>query len=162
MSLEAESDEALMRRVQGNNLLAFEVLYQRHHKRLWNYLSRRAPQRAEDLFQECFARLLERRDQWNGNPFLPWLLVMARHLMIDDFRKERTRRHEELTEMAATPASDMDEWLEGVPAETQRLIRDHYIAGFSYEELAMKYQTTPAGLRQKLSRALRSLKKEHA
>lgn len=151
-----------MRRVQRDDAGAFEVLYRRHEERLWRYLSKRAPQRAEDLFQECFARVLERREQWNGSPFVPWLFVMARHLLIDDYRREKVRATEELTDQVVPPAIEIDEWLEGLSQESQKLLREHYLGGFSYDELAKKYQTTPVNLRQKLSRALRSLKKGEA
>lgn len=157
-----ESDEALMRRVQNDDPGAFEALYRRHEGRLWAYFQKRTPKRAEDLFQECFARVLERRSQWNGSPFLPWLLVMARHLLIDDYRREKVRATEELTDQAVPSVIEIDEWLEGLSDENKRLLKEHYLAGFSYEELAQKYDTTPVSLRQKLSRALRSLKKEEA
>lgn len=154
-----ESDEVLMRRVQNDDAAAFEQLYRRHEARLWSYFVKRAPARAEDLFQECFARLLERRSQWNGAPFLPWFFVMARHLLIDDYRREKVRTTEELKDFSAEEALDINDWLEGLSDENKRLVKEHYLAGFSYEELAQKYDTTPVSLRQKLSRALRSLKK---
>ncbi len=144
--------------VQQNDLAAFEVLYRRHEKRLWSYLHRRRPSRAEDLFQEVFARLLERRAQWNGSPFLPWLFVMARNLLIDDYRRERVRATEELTDYGQLPAAEVDEWLEGLPSETQTLVRAHYLEGYSYTELARRHATTEASLRQKLSRALRTVR----
>lgn len=150
-----------MHLVQQNNLLAFEVLYARYQERVWKYFFKKSPVRAEDLFQECFARLLERREQWYGTPFLPWLFVMARHLFINDFRREKVRRTESLEqEIAAPPSHDIDEWLEGLSEKDQRLVKEHYIAGLSYQELATRYGTSEVSLRQKLSRALRSIKKE--
>lgn len=151
-----------MRRVQRDDAGAFEVLYRRHEERLWRYLSKRSHQRAEDLFQECFARVLERREQWNGSPFIPWFFVLARNLVIDDHRREKVRATEELTEHMAPATAEIDDWLEGLSEESQRLLKEHYLGGFSYAELAQKYQTTPVSLRQKLSRALRSLKKGEA
>lgn len=156
------TDEELMQRLQHNDLSAFEALYQRHEERVWKYYQRRAPARAEDLFQECFARLLERREQWRGTPFLPWFLLMARHLLIDDYRREKLRTGELLPDVAALPASEVDEWLEGLPSETQALIKQHYLAGWSYDELAKLHRTQEATLRQKVSRAIKSLRKEWA
>ena len=154
------TDEELMQRLQQNDLSAFEMLYQRHQGRVWGYFSKRAPRRTEDLFQECFARLLERRDQWKGTPFLPWLLLMARHLLIDDYRREKIRAGEELPDVLALPVSEVDEWLEGLPQETRDLVKQHYLAGWSYEELAKMHRTQEGTLRQKVSRALKSLRKE--
>jgi len=160
MTLEALSDESLMRRLQQNDLPAFEVLYERHAKRVLSYFQKRSP-RAEDLFQECFMRVLERREQWNGAPFLPWLFVLARHLLIDDYRRESSRRAEQIGEETAAPSKlEIDEWLEGLVGSEQTLIKEHYMAGLSYRELAQRYQTQEATLRQKISRALRKLAKE--
>lgn len=159
--MDNRTDEELMQLVQQNNLTAFEELYARHHERVWKYFIKKVPVRAEDLFQDCFARLLERRDQWKGTPFLPWLFVMARNLFIDDYRREKVRRSEALdSDMALPPSHDIDEWLEGLSEHNKVLIKEHYIAGLSYEELATRYGTTEVSLRQKLSRALRLIKKE--
>lgn len=159
--MDNKTDEELMQLVQQNNLTAFEALYARHHERVWKYFFKKSSSRAEDLFQECFARLLERRDQWRGTPFLPWLFVMARNMFIDDYRREKVRRTENLEhEIAAPPSHDIDEWLEGLSDRDKALVKEHYLAGFSYEELATRYGTSEVSLRQKLSRALRSIKKE--
>ncbi|MFP5490116.1 MAG: RNA polymerase sigma factor [Bacteriovoracia bacterium] len=159
--MDNKTDEELMQLVQKNNLPAFEALYARHHERVWKYFFKKAPGRAEDLFQECFARLLERREQWHGTPFLPWLFVMARNLFIDDYRREKVRRTEYFEHESAAPVGhDIDEWLEGLSDKDKVLVKEHYLAGFSYEELATRYGTSEVSLRQKLSRALRSIKKE--
>lgn len=151
-----------MQRVQHNDLRAFEELFRRHRERVWRFLVKRAPERAEDLFQECFARVLERRDQWGGAPFVPWLLVLARNLFVDDFRREKVRRSDELVEHAAEPnfAAEVDEWLEGIAPAEATLLREHYLAGLSYHELSQRYGTSEATLRQRLSRTLRALRKE--
>lgn len=150
-----ETDEELMQRLQLADMTALDALYERHSDRLWNYLHRRLPHKAEDLFQECFARLIERREQWKGAPFLPWFLVMARNLLIDEVRREKRALQNFSTESVS--ASEVDEWLEGLSDENRRLVREHYLEGYSYAELAQKYQTVEATLRQKMSRALRSL-----
>jgi RNA polymerase sigma factor (sigma-70 family) len=153
-----KTDEELMVLVQQNDIMAFEALYRRHESRVLKYLQRRAPRRAEDLFQEVFARLLERRSQWQGTPFLPWLFVMARNLLIDDVRREKYRETDELGEYARVEAVEVDEWLEGLSLETQSLVRSHYLEGYSYSELARRHDTSEASLRQKLSRALRTIR----
>lgn len=162
--MDKSTDEELMRRVQQDDLAAFEELFARHRERVWKFLVKRSPSRAEDLFQECFARVLERRDQWSETPFLPWLLVLARNLFIDDYRREKLRRTDELMDaaQAAEFASDVDEWLEGLPAQEQELLKEHYLGGLSYRELSRRYGTSEASLRQRLSRTLRSLRKEMA
>ncbi len=153
-----ETDEDLMRRLQQADMSALDALYERHSDRLWKYLHRRLPHKAEDLFQECFARLIERRDQWRGAPFLPWLLVLARNLLIDEVRREKRTLPNFTDENISS--SEVEEWLEDLSVENRRLVREHYLEGFSYQELATKYQTVEATLRQKMSRALRSIRGE--
>src|SRR5207253_3289018 len=46
-------------------------------------------ERAEDLFQETWMRVLERGNQYNGKSrFDTWLFAIARHLVIDASRKK--------------------------------------------------------------------------
>ncbi|MBY0517061.1 MAG: RNA polymerase sigma factor [Bacteriovoracaceae bacterium] len=155
-----ESDEELMRKLQLNDLSAFELLYERHQSRLYNYFQARSPKYAEDLFQECFSRLLERRDQWNGQPFLAWFFVMARNLFIDEFRKSKIQKTEELSDWAENEKVEIDQWLEGISDESKTMLKEHYLSGLSYQEMSQKYGTKEASLRQKLSRALQVLRKE--
>jgi RNA polymerase sigma-70 factor (ECF subfamily) len=147
------SDEALMMRLKNGDLRAFEGLYDRHAPRLRRYFQQRQPARCEDLMQECFMRLLERRDQFRDQPFLPWLYVMARHLWIDDYRKHKSRNLSIDVEVAV----DVSDFLSELTPEQRQLVEDRYFAGLSFEELAQKYGSSEVSLRKKLSRLLKVL-----
>ena len=55
-------------------------------------------ERAEDLFQETWMRVLERGSQYNGKSrFDTWLFAIARHLVIDSSRKKTAMSLEALT-----------------------------------------------------------------
>ena len=55
-------------------------------------------ERAEDLFQETWMRVLERGNQYNGKSrFDTWLFAIARHLVIDASRKKTAMSLEALT-----------------------------------------------------------------
>jgi RNA polymerase sigma-70 factor (ECF subfamily) len=55
-------------------------------------------ERAEDLFQETWMRVLERGNQYNGKSrFDTWLFAIARHLVIDASRKKTAVSLEALT-----------------------------------------------------------------
>ena len=55
-------------------------------------------ERAEDLFQETWMRVLERGSQYNGKSrFDTWLFAIARHLVIDASRKKTAMSLEALT-----------------------------------------------------------------
>lgn len=56
-------------------------------------------QEAEDLFQDVWLRVFERRQQFTGEgPFLAWLLTLARNECLSSYRRARSRRqgHERL------------------------------------------------------------------
>src|SRR5438128_7343748 len=58
-------------------------------------------ERAEDLFQETWMRVLERGNQYNGKSrFDTWLFAIARHLVIDASRKKTAVSLEALTHPA--------------------------------------------------------------
>ena len=54
---------------------------------------------AEDLFQNIWLKVFERRKQFTGtSPFLAWLMTLARNECLSGYRRERRRRqgHERL------------------------------------------------------------------
>ncbi len=156
------TDEELMLLLQQNDPLAFDELYRRHRQRVWAYFKRRSPADHADLFQECFMRLLERREQFQaGTPFLPWLMVIARNLHIDHWRKSKLRRHEELSEQASAEenwAEEIELWLAELPEQEAKVLRSHYLEGHDYESLARRFGSTAQSLRQRASRALKKLR----
>lgn len=69
-----------------------EDLVRRHHPRIFHYLLAMtgSRDRAEDLTQETWVRVIERGSQYSGDSaFESWLLVVARNLAIDTARKAR-------------------------------------------------------------------------
>src|SRR6202034_3263665 len=60
---------------------------------------------ADDLLQETWLRIHRvRRTYRSGEPLLPWLYAIARHVRIDHFRKvsRTTAREEKLTDASET------------------------------------------------------------
>jgi RNA polymerase sigma factor (sigma-70 family) len=148
------SDEELMQRLMQDDLSAFDALYTRHQARLHSFFKKRQTHKAQDLCQESFLRLLERRDQWKGQPFLPWFFVMARNLMLDELRRDQKR----LIDFQRNEQLDVSDWLEGLSESDKNLIHERYFGGKSFEELSLEYSTSEVGLRQKMSRLLRAMR----
>jgi RNA polymerase sigma-70 factor (ECF subfamily) len=159
------SDEELMQQLQGGNQHALEELYARHSKKVWTFVSKRVSrEHAEDLFQDCFIKLVEKKDSWNKQPFVLWLYVVLRNLVID-FHRAQTRGTrimgliKPLVDDHSMNSSDFNDLIEGVAPETQKLLSDFFKEGFSYKELAHEYETSEMSLRKRVSRALAILKK---
>src|SRR4051794_18015168 len=94
----ADSDQQLVARIRRGDDRAFEVLYQRYHRRIHAYVLGMVKDhgRAEDLTQEIFVSALRRmRATEQPLAFKPWLYQIAKNSCIDAFR--RSRRAEEVS-----------------------------------------------------------------
>lgn len=91
MALDDDSDEHLMAAFQRGRVEAFEVLYARHRVRLFSYLRRLLGAdrgRAEELFQECWTRVIDAKDRYApAVPFANWLYRIAHNLAVDQVRR---------------------------------------------------------------------------
>jgi RNA polymerase sigma-70 factor (ECF subfamily) len=97
------SDEQLMARVGRDDLAALGELFNRHRPPLFAFLLRVLGDRAaaEDLVQEVFWRLWERRTDFDPERrFSTWLYTMTRRLAWNELQcaRRRTMRFSELSE----------------------------------------------------------------
>ena len=158
------SDEELMQLLQGGSQLALNELYARHSKKVWSFVSKRVSrEHAEDLFQDCFIKVVEKKDSWNQQPFVLWLYVVLRNLVID-FHRTQSRGlriiglMKPLADDHSMNSLDFNDLIEGVAPETQKLLSDFYKRGFTYKELSQEYEASEMSLRKRVSRALAQLK----
>ncbi|MGH2773437.1 MAG: RNA polymerase sigma factor [Actinomycetota bacterium] len=109
------SDKTLVRAAKAGQAEAASALVERHYPRVYSFVSYQTVGRgtAEDLTQEVFARALGAIQNFNGRyQFQPWLLRIAKNLVIDEARKDKHRATpsdpEDLVQME-TPAPDADQ-----------------------------------------------------
>jgi RNA polymerase sigma-70 factor (ECF subfamily) len=96
---EPVSDEELLRRYLGGEAEAFRPLIQRYEKPIYNFILRsvRRPDRAEEILQDTFLKVVQRAHDFKGqSKFSTWLFTIARNLCIDHSRKMVFRRHRSL------------------------------------------------------------------
>ncbi len=158
------SDEDLMRQLQNGDSNALGLIYERHSEKVWSYISKRLPKEAaEDLFQDCFVKLVEKRDSWKNQPFLLWLYVVLRNLVTDFHRSNKVEKkyldRMSTSEEPILDGKDFQELVANMSPETSRLLTEFFKEGWSYKELASKYELTEESLRKRMSRALAVLKK---
>ena len=110
-------DEALVDRVRGGDVAAFDALYRRYFARIYRFLDRRLNNRAdvEETVQEVFINLFSSLDGFRGEaPFAAWVFGLTRRTLANRFKRKR----------AATvplPADDADLVEEGVPTTDPHL-----------------------------------------
>jgi len=91
-----QTDEELMLRYRDGDAAAFDTLYRRYEKPLFDFIYRMAPNAAdsESLFQETFFRLVRAKDRYRATAqFRTWLFQIAVNLCRDRSRRMRHRSH---------------------------------------------------------------------
>jgi RNA polymerase sigma-70 factor (ECF subfamily) len=162
------TDESLMTAYQKGSEEAFNRLYEKYSSMVYGFIKKRLrDSEADDFYQKVWRHLHEKRDLYKGQPFLPWFFVLIRHLLIDEYRtlgrkKERPMSDEYIDRMfkksTGTP-EEVEEFLKKLPPESADLVRKYYLEEVSYEELEKESGLSQTNLRQRLSRAVRSLRK---
>lgn len=90
LAMPESSDEQLMLAYRDGDAGAFDVLYERHGKRLFRFLLRQCGQRhvAEELLQETWMRVIQARGRYEHRArFTTWLFRIAHNLLIDHYRR---------------------------------------------------------------------------
>lgn len=163
MALTELSDEELMRRLQGGDSSALFELYERHSDKIWSYLKKRVPRaQLEDLFQDCFVKIVEKKDNWEDQPFVLWLYVIIRNIVIDFYRNTKLEQKvmDKFFLNAELPLdTKFEDIISNLPPDVSKLLTEYFQEGWSYKELAQRYDVSEVSLRKRLSRALGLLKK---
>jgi RNA polymerase sigma-70 factor (ECF subfamily) len=123
---------------------------------------------ADDLLQETWLRIHEGRHTYRpGEPVLPWLYAIARHVRVDQYRKVRrveTREQqvESLPEggqpMTAPAGPDLPAILATLPESQREVVLMLKVSGMSLEEVARATRSTVGAVKQKAHRAYEKLR----
>lgn len=161
-----KTDEQLMQEYQKGSEAAFNELYQKYSSLVYGFIKKRLrTSEVDDFYQKVWRQLHEKREIYKDQPFAPWFFVMIRHLLIDEYRslgsKKRQELGDELLEKlygASESSDELSELLNKLAPDVRLLVEKYYLDGFSYEELEMETGLSQTNLRQRLSRAIRSLR----
>src|SRR6267154_3679922 len=104
--MQTTPDEELIGRIAGGDRLAMQVLYARHHVRVYRFLLRlvRNEATAEDLMSEVFLDVWRQASRFEGRSSVStWVLAIARFKALSSFRR---RTEGELTDEVAAAIED--------------------------------------------------------
>lgn len=148
------------------------LLFERHHRKLYNYFYRWLGQasRCEDLVQEVFCRILKYRQSYTENqPFLPWFYRIAHNVGIDSCRHSG---REQPMIADYEPASDLDlqnqldhrealkqveKALGNLSPEKRELVMLCRFHNLKYNQIAEILGCSVAAIKVRLHRALKEL-----
>ena len=147
---------------------AFRAWYHQALPRVYGYLYHRCgrnPAVAEEIAQEAFVEAVRSRRRFRGQSDpTTWVIGIARHRLVDHFRREeRARRHRaDITILdldaaqppPADPASDgIDDALTELPSLHRAVLVLHYMDGLSVREVARVIGRSEAATASLLARA---------
>lgn len=125
---------------------------------------------AADLLQDTWLRIHKSRHTYRpGEPVLPWLYGIARHVQVDGFRRQqrirsREQAMESLPEPVANARSDVNEMqsfdaiVARLPESQREVVTMLKVTGMSLEEVARATASSVGAVKQKAHRAYESLR----
>jgi RNA polymerase sigma-70 factor, ECF subfamily len=108
-AMQGTSDEALISRIAGGDRLAMQVLFARHHVRVYRFVLRLVgnPATAEDLISEVFLDVWRQAAKFEARSSAStWLLAIARFKALSALRR---RPDEELDDETAAAIEDLSD-----------------------------------------------------
>ncbi|HVF50288.1 MAG TPA: RNA polymerase sigma factor [Pyrinomonadaceae bacterium] len=177
------SDHALAQRASGGDMVAFEEIYKRHHRRVYSLCLRMMQNvsEAEDLAQEVFIQLFRKIGSFRGeSAFSTWLHRMTVNQVLMHFRK-RSVRDEKTTEEGETPEQTvhgtenpnhmpvvdriaLDKAIAQLPPGYRTVFVLHDVEGYEHDEIARLLGCATGTSKSQLHKArmkLRALLKQH-
>lgn len=162
--------EALMAGYQNGDGAAAAALIERLSPPLHRFfLAQTVSSRdADDLLQETWLRLHQIRHTYRpGEPVLPWLYAIARHIRVDHFRRtvRQESREQQIEDLERAPAApqtagdpDVEAALHRLPESQREVIVMLKVSGMSLEEVARATSSSVGSVKQKAHRAYEKLR----
>jgi RNA polymerase sigma factor (sigma-70 family) len=172
------TDESIMEAVKRGELQQASVLFERYHKRIFNFLARMTMDRelAEDLTQNVFLRMLKYRNSYKeGLRFQSWIYQVARNVFSDHYQAHKNRQaefvdvekmQERIEDRSETEEQDEREKklhrsLQRLTDEQRELLVLTRFQHLKYEEVATLMDTTVANIKVKVHRAILKLREHY-
>ncbi len=169
------TDEIIMEAVKRGELHQASMLFERYHKRIFNFLARMTMDRdlAEDLTQNVFLRIIKYRTSYReGNRFQSWIYQVARNVFSDHYQAHKNKFSdfvdvEKISDhMADQGESEEQDEKERIlhrsmaklTEEQRELLVLTRFQHLKYEEVAVIMDTTVANIKVKVHRAIIKLR----
>jgi RNA polymerase sigma-70 factor (ECF subfamily) len=184
------TDEELMAQVQRGDQAAFEELFKRYDRKIFNYLLRYLgdEELAKDLFQETFLRVFQYSNTYkptvrggHSASFAAWLYTVARNVCRKHWRQEPIEERvtesawkgieESIPALNTTPSNaeadqelveKIKQALDALPESQREVVILHKYQGLSYPQIAQVLGCSISSVKQRAFRAYQSLRQQLA
>jgi len=171
-----ETDELLMLAVRDGDLAKLGVLFDRHHRALFDFFVRMTASRtlAEDLVQDVFFRILKYRETFRDESrFKAWMYQIARNARFDHHRKRDSETElppeieNELPSRSSFPGHDLEHEQQTVlleralyklPVEKREVLILSRYQEMKYEQIAEVMGCEVGAVKVRVHRALKELR----
>jgi RNA polymerase sigma-70 factor, ECF subfamily len=162
--------EALMLGYQRGDSAATTALIRQVSPLLLRFFASQCGSRAEaeDLLQDTWLQIHKARHTHRpGEPALPWIYAIARHVRVDGYRRSYRIRSREQTmsplpepapDAAPPPALDFDALVAVLPASQREVVSMLKVSGMSLEEVARATASSVGSVKLKAHRAYEKLR----
>jgi RNA polymerase sigma-70 factor, ECF subfamily len=149
----------------------FAELYEANFDRVYAFIVRRVPTReeAEDLTAEAFHQALASLAsfEWQGAPFVAWLLGIASHLLAQRFQRMADRIEISADALESVGVPDQTErqamfaqLVDRLPEDQRHVIRRRFLDQRSIREIAHELGRSEGAVKQLQFRAFATLKNQ--
>lgn len=160
--------------VKAGALEKTSELFERYHKRIYNYLARMCSDRelAEDLTQNVFLRLLRYRHTYRSDMrFQSWIYQVARNVFTDHYRAQKLRKSdvfevEKMESIVENTEAELLEEREAILHKSMAMLKEEdrellvltKFQQMKYEEVAEVLDLSVANVKVKVHRAIQKLR----
>lgn len=164
--------ETLMERYQQADSAATTLLIRQVSPLLYRFFASQSGSSSDagDLLQDTWLQIHKVRHTYRpGEPVLPWMYAIARHVKIDAFRRsQRLRSREVLVESLPEPSAtrstnsaklpDFDTLIAVLPPSQREVVTMLKVSGMSLEEVARATSSSVGSVKLKAHRAYEKLR----
>ena len=167
-------DALLVERLHQNDLSAFDALYQNYHLAVYRNILKltKDPTAAEDILQEVFIRLWEKRKQLDpGQSVAGWLFVISFNLSVDYSRlklREQVLHRKLFSETQELSADNywkisekqyhlLEKAIAQLTPQRRKVVKLCKLQGKTYEEAAVELNISRHTVKEHLSAAMISI-----
>jgi RNA polymerase sigma-70 factor (ECF subfamily) len=158
-----------MTEVSQGNLDAMTLIFERYHKRLFNFFFQMLKDKdaCDDMTQTVFYKALRYRGSYKGGQFVSWIFRIARNVFADHYQKHKNTHHLDLENVvvasdekkdAEDNVAHLQSVLKILKPEEKELIVMNRLQGIKYTQLAEIFETNEGAIKVKVHRIIKKLR----